>query len=369
MFATINTEQVGDTRILHDTFSRDSSIFTPCVKLVGASEGDITPIGIEENPLRVFDQSPHNVQSAEKLACLYEMLGNFFNDALAFPFRDTSSKRYLPLLGAVAVNNFPANVLASRILNGVNSEARVSMANAESVGIVITGTFVGTITFESSVDGVTWASCFAMPIAGTAPVSTATAAGTFIASLGGMAFFRARCSAYTSGQPTVALTASVVTSLNQVYSPAATALLCTASQGGTWTVQIGNTPNTTAILASLRGTASTTGAYTKHRLMSAGTTNATSVKASAGMLYEAVLCNSNAAIRWVKFYNSASAPTPGSGTPSESIMVPANSTVVIKWGNGNPFTTGIAYCTVTGAADTDATAVTANDLSINLYYL
>ena len=54
-----------------------------------------------------------------------------------------------------------------------------------------------------------------------------------------------------------------------------------------------------------------TGALTKARVMAAASTNATSVKASAGRLYEIHLCNTSAALKFVKFYIKTSAPTVG----------------------------------------------------------
>lgn len=320
--------------------------------------------GTDSNPL-VVDQS--NI--IEQLVASNARFGSLLNDAYSRPFYDVTSQVYRPVLGALSVNNFPANVQSSRVLNGLNSQVSVSMASAESVGIVITGTFSGTITFEASVDGVTWASCFAMPIAATAPVSSATAAGTWIASLGGMAFFRARCSAYTSGQPTVSLTASVVTSLNQVYSAAATGFLCTASQGGTWTVQPGNTPNTSAWLTSSRGTASVTGGYTKLRRLASADTNLVSVKGTAGMIYELILTNNTAASKFFKLYNKATAPVSASDTPTETIVIQPNSTLFLRWSNGNPFTTGIAFAITGAIGDTDTTALVANDVVMNMYYL
>lgn len=65
----------------------------------------------------------------------------------------------------------------------------------------LVGAFSGTITFEASVDGTTFAALPVTPIAGGATVTTATAAGIWYVDTQGFAVVRARCSAYTSGTP------------------------------------------------------------------------------------------------------------------------------------------------------------------------
>lgn len=104
---------------------------------------------------------------------------------------------------------------------------------------------------------------------------------------------------------------------------------------------------------------------TGFRLVSAATTNATSVKASAGTLYSITAFNLNAAVRYVKFYNKASAPTVGTDTPVATFAIPASTTgagFAIEFPFGFDFATGIAYATTTGAADSDTAAVAANEI-------
>jgi hypothetical protein len=110
-----------------------------------------------------------------------------------------------------------------------------------------------------------------------------------------------------------------------------------------------------------------TGAASKFHLVSAATTNATSVKAAAGRLLGWRITNTNAAFRYVKLHNTATAPTAGAGVV-ETIGVPPNTTVSGHVGVGSAFTTGIGITTVTGATDADNTAVGAADLIIDLYF-
>ena len=108
--------------------------------------------------------------------------------------------------------------------------------------------------------------------------------------------------------------------------------------------------------------ANATGAGTIAKALSAASTNATVVKASAGRLLGYHLSNTNAAFRYVKLYNVATAPTAGAGTIVGVIALPPNGTVAVSHPGGIGFATGIAYTMVTGAADADATAVGANDI-------
>lgn len=109
-------------------------------------------------------------------------------------------------------------------------------------------------------------------------------------------------------------------------------------------------------------------------LSAAASTNATSVKASAGNVFKIVGVNTNAAARYLKIHNKASAPTVGTDTPTATLYLPP-STV-----NGGQFEfnfgaqplylgTGIAYALTTAAADSDTGALTAGDvIALNIFY-
>ena len=138
-----------------------------------------------------------------------------------------------------------------------------------------------------------------------------------------------------------------------------------ATQSGTWTVQPGNTANTTPWLVTL--SPATSGGFTTYHLVSAASTNATVVKASAGQLYGWYIYNSNASARKVAFHNSASSPTAGASI-FFTIFLPGGSAANVFNDTGIPFSSGIAITTVTDLADSGTTAVGANDLNINLFY-
>lgn len=103
----------------------------------------------------------------------------------------------------------------------------------------------------------------------------------------------------------------------------------------------------------------------------ANSNNATVVKASAGQVYALQVFNVTATVAYLKLYNKATSPSPGSDTPVKVIAIPANTAVggvVMKWEKGLEFTTGIAYAVVTGISGTDNTSVAANSGIVNIDY-
>jgi hypothetical protein len=144
--------------------------------------------------------------------------------------------------------------------------------------------------------------------------------------------------ANANGQTTMSASAPVVIASNQSAVPTTTA---TATTGGTST----------------------------SKLIAANTTNATSLKTSAGTLYGVQVFNNSATIGYLKLYNKASSPTVGTDTPVKVIMIPASSGAAIPIvEQGVAFGTGIAYAVTGGIADTDTTAVAASAFIINIDY-
>lgn len=219
----------------------------------------------------------------------------------------------------------------------------------------------------------------------TLPVSLASVPGHDVTNAGTFAVQAAQSGTWTVGL-SASQTLATVTNLAQLGGVAiamgtgvrsagtqrvtiATDDVVPASQSGTWTVQPGNTPNTSAWLVSERP--ATTGGLTMHKTISAASTNATSVKASAGQLYDIECYNLNASPRYLKLYNKASAPTVGTDVPVRTILIPGNTAgggVARFIALGLAFSTGIAFALTTGVADTDTGAVAANEIVVNLGY-
>jgi len=105
------------------------------------------------------------------------------------------------------------------------------------------------------------------------------------------------------------------------------------------------------------------------RTISAATTNATSVKASAGQVYHLLVSNTNTSARYLKLYNKASAPTVGTDTPVMTILIPGSGGVALDVAAmGAAFGTGIALAMTTGVADSDTAAVAANEIVAHVLY-
>lgn len=353
----------------------------------------------------------------------------------------------------------------SQGLAALNAAATISTQGSGSAVVQVTGAFVGTISFEATLDGSNWFAVNAAPVTGGALVTTATAAGQWIIGTSGFAQTRVRVSAYTSGTATTSIAASagsvatsMVTALpsgtNTIgylkvtdgtnFAPtgdvaaragyeritdgtntmptmdaiarkgfqavtdgtntAAVKAASTAAAATDPALVVAISPNntvpvkpgdgTTSITVKAASTAAAAGdtsqvvalspnspvptgtntiggvnlipkansGYTLARVMSAASTNATSTKASAGTLGGWSFFNTSAGTKFVKFYNKASSPTVGTDTPFLTVPLPAGGGSNIAIDAGMPMATGIAYAITGAVADSDTTAVAANDV-------
>lgn len=158
-----------------------------------------------------------------------------------------------------------------------------------------------------------------------------------------------------------------------------------ATQSGTWTVQPGNTANTTAWLMNIvqgGNTAQVTSSGTlkitnydssgneivvptaglTSYTAAGASTNATSVKNAAGTMFGLSGTNTNTTIYYLRLYNLSSAPTCSSSTGYVStIPIPPAAASggaggrEIQYNIGKAFTTGIAFCITGGPSSTDNT--------------
>jgi len=101
--------------------------------------------------------------------------------------------------------------------------------------------------------------------------------------------------------------------------------------------------------------------------VSAASTNAANIKASAGRVTGWVIFNNADYPVYVKFYNTAGTPTPGTGVVYV-IGVQSGTHANFSDGDGLAFATGIGISITKGIADADATAVLAGDCVVNINY-
>jgi hypothetical protein len=118
-------------------------------------------------------------------------------------------------------------------------------------------------------------------------------------------------------------------------------------------------------------TSSALGFSTYHTLISAASTNATSVKTSNGTIGTLILTNSSATWAYFKLINKASAPTVGTDTAVINIGVAPNTTLDCSSSfAGLRMSTGIAYYVSGGSSLTDNTALgAAGTFLVNMTYV
>lgn len=254
--------------------------------------------------------------------------------------------------GAVLMQGYQSATTTGTITTSTSVVGPINVSNYNIATVMIRGTYAGVdVTFEASDDSTNWFSVLAartdsFVAASTSGVITANASWSYDVPIGAFNYFRVRATAYTSGTANVAIAAQ-----SMPYEPCPT-----VGVSGTVTVS---------------GTATTTPANsTAGNVNSAASTNATSVKASAGNLYHITASNTGAGAAYVKLYNKASAPTVGTDVPVITITVPASGTVSLPFGTqGHRFTTGIGLAITGAAADSDTTAVAAAQVKVLTAYI
>lgn len=113
---------------------------------------------------------------------------------------------------------------------------------------------------------------------------------------------------------------------------------------------------------------SANGVTTFGLINSANTTNTTSQKSSAGAITSIQLFNNGASPAYFKLYNKSSAPTLASDTPILILGIGAGQSREIAFTHQLRLGTGIAYAITGGAANTDTTAVAANQVTGGIQY-
>lgn len=107
------------------------------------------------------------------------------------------------------------------------------------------------------------------------------------------------------------------------------------------------------------------------RRLATADTNLAVVKAAPGRVYGFSISNPSAAAKFVRLYNKATAPVIAADNAliQRTIMVPAGGIAAYHVGTGLAgFTAGIAIAATGAIGDTDATALAANDLIIQIDY-
>lgn len=112
----------------------------------------------------------------------------------------------------------------------------------------------------------------------------------------------------------------------------------------------------------------TSGGGADYHKVSAGSTNAASIKGAAGQVYGIQGFNLAAYPVYVKLYDKATAPNPAADTPVRTIALQAGVRADDDIANGLVFALGIGIAIVKGLADNDNTAVVASDCVVDVDY-
>lgn len=176
----------------------------------------------------------------------------------------------------------------------------------------------------------------------------------WIIPIGAFKWFRVRVTAHTSGTATWSLSATNST------VPFAPNVLTALAAG---TAIIGD------VGSAVRSTAG--GLALAYKLPSAAaTTNAALVRTGVGRVYKVTGFNAATAVRYLRFYNKATAPVPGTDVPVFSLPLAANSVFEFNTQDiGFSFSLGIGLALTAAAPDLDTTALAAGDiLQMTVFY-
>lgn len=159
------------------------------VKVRGAT--DNTEIGNTGNRLNIS-----SAQSGTWSTRTQDGLGNDITSTVVNSMRglDTNPIKYAPSISTTGT------------IAGIDST--VSFTNLDgmsSVGISVSGTWVGTVTFEGTIDGTNWSAFNGAKFPGGVIASSTTTNGDFRFLVGGLSGFRARRSVATSGTASIAI--------------------------------------------------------------------------------------------------------------------------------------------------------------------
>ncbi len=144
--------------------------------------------------------------------------------------------------------------------------------------------------------------------------------------------------------------------------------LTTSATIGTVTLATSSTQLGTVGSVAISGSGST-GGYFKRHVVSAATTNATSIRNGAGKVCGLHMTNNDGTnYAYLKFHNTGAVPTPGVNVV-ETFGIPPMSYITHNLDAGSPFTAGIGITITGGAADSDTTAVALNQVVGDIYWI
>jgi hypothetical protein len=213
------------------------------------------------------------------------------------------------------------------------------------ISLQLTGTWVGTVSFQGSNDGGTFFPIVTSnPSGGQAIGESSTTENRLVKLPTIYKFVRIRVTSYTSG-----IVEGVAYGHRDENSSGLIAAIGPVTLNAETTKKIGNV-----------GIAQSGVTVTYQKFISATTTNATEVSSVPANISILHMENSGDGVRYFKLYNKASAPVVGTDVPLITIGIPAvsSSSFTLPALIGIDFSIGISFAITLGAADTDATPLT-----------
>ena len=231
-------------------------------------------------------------------------------------------------------------------VSDVNNDllASLDVSQYKFISLQLTGTWIGTVSFQGSNDGGTFFPIVTSnPSGGLANGETSTTVNRLIKVPTVYKFVRIRITDYTSG-----IVEGVAFGHRDENSSGLIAAIGPVTLNAETTKKIGN-------VGIIQGSDPD---YEK--IISTTTTNATAVSGVPVNVSILHLVNTGDGVRFVKLYNKASAPTVGTDVPLITIGIPAvqNSSFMLPALQGINFSIGLSYAITLGAADSDTTALT-----------
>lgn len=294
---------------------------------------------------------------------------------------DTTSK-------AIRVTNYDSNgiekpfhslpeALATSPVTEVNNDviASIDVSAYKWVSLQLSGTFVAAVVFQGSNDNGTFYDVTVQNPGLVLDPYTTSMTGVGLVKIPVLFnYLRVRVTAYTSG--TVEGTALAYKQSNDSGQISSTGTVdgavsitnLPADQTVSGTVSVSNLPATQAV----SGGVSIVGATSLSPFYAIGATgtNQTSVSAAPSILRSVVFTNLAATPRHLKLYDIATTPVAGAGTPVIVCSLAAAGTLAFPLPvEGFPFSNGIGYTMVLGAANNSASpATTAPDFTVSMIY-
>lgn len=104
-----------------------------------------------------------------------------------------------------------------------------------------------------------------------------------------------------------------------------------------------------------------------HKISTTGT-NEEVIKSAAGIITGWFITNSSSFFRFVKLFNTTTPPTLSVATPHLTLGIPMLSAANVAFDSSLDFDTGICIAMVSGIPIGAVGGVTANDLSVDIFY-